>query len=749
MPTTYARAANPIWTFFDQLGEFAYGAEMTTYRDVARQEKKPTYADPAGIIENPNPMVLNEIGIPGGTSDIYWANDEKYYVEIKAEDGTTYVFDNFPDAGAGGGSSVVGLDFENQLLDGQFRFFYDQTYSPLASGLIDIAPNWTFEKDNASATDSLSFERFNLGDNEPEASPIYYLHYVCTAQGAGETKKDIVQKMSDARTFEQQQVSFSFDAYTADTRTIEVYFVQNFGTGGSPSAEVSTSIGSFSVTGGGWSKKSATITVPSVGGKSLGTNEDDYVAIRIRMPLDSTSDIKFTNVLLNVSDTVLPYPRITKEKEDSWLLGNMIPTIGADDRGKAITANRRRKYDLVFPVPVGVPLPYFGDTSPDEDEWVLAQGQTVSTSESTNRYERLYNVIGHKGGHGFNSWLSTTNNDKVTVSCTSANSVTLPANGTSSPGFTYATVSAGSPAQNLFTANQINNSASIFVECLVKGAILGTITGNALAFVWTFYNGDAERKAFQRIDFKAASAMAAGNYFNIATSSVIHTFWYKIDGAGTAPATGFTLHEIDILSTDTATEVMLKTLNQMSGYQVDTITTVAASSIPAGSYFTIHTHTSSYYVWFKINGAGTDPKPATLTGIQIDLTASDTAEEVATKISTSIAAFFFQIPDLRGAALRGYDASQARDFDVRTFAGPGSIQYDQVLNHTHSLDTFQQGNLDTLVKPGTNELSRSAGGGVPYTSPNLDINHGGVQKAGAGGYETRMYNLATNFIIKL
>ena len=120
MPTTYKRAANPIWNFWNQLGQFAIDAEMTTYRSVSKQDKKATYSDPAGINANPNPIRLNELGSPQGNAEIYWADDEKYYVEIVCNDGTKYSFDNFPDSGAGGGSTTIGLYPANQLPDGPF-----------------------------------------------------------------------------------------------------------------------------------------------------------------------------------------------------------------------------------------------------------------------------------------------------------------------------------------------------------------------------------------------------------------------------------------------------------------------------------------------------------------------------------------------------------------------------------------------------------------------------------------------------
>lgn len=87
----------------------------------------------------------------------------------------------------------------------------------------------------------------------------------------------ISQRIEDARTLAGQTVCLSF--YATNFATVGVSLVQNFGTGGSPSAEVATSLGTVSTSPGTRSYVSATL--PNVQSKTFGTNNNSYLELRI------------------------------------------------------------------------------------------------------------------------------------------------------------------------------------------------------------------------------------------------------------------------------------------------------------------------------------------------------------------------------------------------------------------------------------------------------------------------------------
>lgn len=743
---SFFRTSNPIWTVFDVDGKLAVGAQIFTYRSVNKTERKATFVDPAGEFAAPNPITLDSIGQI--SYEIYWNDDEKYYIEIYDAQGRFIrSFDGFPSTGGGGGSTTVGIDFQNHLMNGQFRFWYKTLYEPLTATPLEIAPYWTFQKSNASAIDKITINRLNLGD-ATEGSPIYEVNYICTSQGAGELYKDFIQKISDVRTFEQSNITLSGQFYSDSAKSIGVYLRQNFGTGGSPSPQIDLPIETFNLTGGFREKKYGHKFVPSVGGKTLGTNGDDYIAIVIRMPLDSTCNIKFTNLYLASTDKVLPYPRLTKEEEDSKLLGGLIPQIAEGDEGKAIVVGDDFKYNLVHTVPVGAYMPYAGLRLPVG--FLYCRGATYSISQDAKRYERLYNSIEGHYGYGLNSWIARSGSNNVVIANTIADAVNIAAAGTS--GFIVTTPNAGLASEERFKiiACQAFAANELLIRSLARGVTIAANKQSALAIASTYRAGSTAVFDYTRLVFKAASAMAGGQYFFISSPTINYAFWYAIDGAGGDPAiTGRTSVKIDILSTDTAEQVAVKTMYRLGGYQITNVQTVAATAVAAGSYFTINTTVSQYYVWFKKDSVGTDPKVAGRLGMEVDILTADTPTIIATKVAARLNKEFFQVPNLSDAFIRGRTSTGELYDSAGTRIGgtnQGSIEFDEVISHTHAWAFHHDKAQDTT---GTGSFANNPSPDQLQTVvANVDTLHGGTLPAGQGGSETRPYNIYSDYIIK-
>lgn len=99
--------------------------------------------------------------------------------------------------------------------------------------------------------------------------------------GASSTSSPTIeQRIESVTTLQAQQVTFS--AYVGGTvgKSYTVQLTQHYGTGGSPSADVTTTLGSFTIGGAGWGKVSFTTTVPVASG-TLGTNGDDCLKVQI------------------------------------------------------------------------------------------------------------------------------------------------------------------------------------------------------------------------------------------------------------------------------------------------------------------------------------------------------------------------------------------------------------------------------------------------------------------------------------
>jgi len=211
-----------------------------------------------------------------------------------------------------------------------------------------------------------------------------------------------------------------------------------------------------------------------------------------------------------------------------------------------------------------------------------------------------------------------------------------------------------------------------------------------------------------------------------------------VDGVGVDPAPGGTGIQVDLLSTDTARMVTEKTRLSILGWQVSTIVTIAGSSVPASSYFNASSVSENFYVWYKVDGMGTDPAVPARIGIQVDIASTDTAAQVATKTQIAINMQYFAVPDYRGLFLRGYSGTNAFNdpqADIRASVVPGVVgneigtfQFDDILSHFHGYDS------NNYVNPG------SSGGASAETVLAADTDP-------AGGYESRPKNMAINFAI--
>jgi hypothetical protein len=103
-----------------------------------------------------------------------------------------------------------------------------------------------------------------------------------TASGASTNTYAIYfQRVEDVRTFAGQTATVSFWA-KANTGTPKVAFEveQVFGTGGSPSANTATSAGAVTISTS-WARYSLTVAIPSISGKTIGTNNNSNLSANI------------------------------------------------------------------------------------------------------------------------------------------------------------------------------------------------------------------------------------------------------------------------------------------------------------------------------------------------------------------------------------------------------------------------------------------------------------------------------------
>ncbi len=106
------------------------------------------------------------------------------------------------------------------------------------------------------------------------------------------------QRMEHVRTYAGQTITLFGWGKRSAAGSVSVSLRQVFGTGGSPSATVvvnTTAAMKFAL-GTGWGPWRAVINVPSIAGKTIGTNDDDYLELRLWASAGSTFNTE-TNTL--------------------------------------------------------------------------------------------------------------------------------------------------------------------------------------------------------------------------------------------------------------------------------------------------------------------------------------------------------------------------------------------------------------------------------------------------------------------
>jgi len=162
---------------------------------------------------------------------------------------------------------------KNKIINGDFTI-NQRAFSSTTTSSTYMFDRW--RTINSGGTSTFSAQTFTLG-----TAPVSgyegknYLQINSTGQSAASDNTRVAQIIESVRTFANQTITISFWAKaTSGTPSLAAYFYQDFGTGGSPSAGVFVN-GDKVTLSTSWARYSLTIAIPSISGKTLGTNNDD------------------------------------------------------------------------------------------------------------------------------------------------------------------------------------------------------------------------------------------------------------------------------------------------------------------------------------------------------------------------------------------------------------------------------------------------------------------------------------------
>ena len=189
-------------------------------------------------------------------------------------------------------------NFRNRIINGNFDIWQRGTSQTTSDyGSVD---RW--RPTHAGSTKTASQQAFTLGQTDVPGNPKYYLRHVVSSVAGSGNFCLIIHKIEGVTTLAGQTATLSFWAKADSNKNIATEFLQYFGTGGSPSALVNTiGVTTHNLTTS-WQKFTATVAVPSISGKTLGSNGDDRLELNFWFETGSDFSSR-TNSLGNQSGT--------------------------------------------------------------------------------------------------------------------------------------------------------------------------------------------------------------------------------------------------------------------------------------------------------------------------------------------------------------------------------------------------------------------------------------------------------------
>lgn len=219
--------------------------------------------------------------------------------------GTFASADHYTKADADAMHLVAKAGRKNLLINGCFRI-WQRGVGPIGNGF--LADRWNCY---LYAGTSLSHKQYVLTDAERAVVGWRIKYAVHLYTGDTTSAVHALQPIEGVNTAAGEAVALSFYAWT-DTGTcnIEGAQLQYFGSGGTPSATVTTAASlSQSSVGTTPVKITAVVTLPSISGKTLGTDGNDYLGLRLTKAAGHVGALRITKVQLEAGDKATDFER--------------------------------------------------------------------------------------------------------------------------------------------------------------------------------------------------------------------------------------------------------------------------------------------------------------------------------------------------------------------------------------------------------------------------------------------------------
>jgi len=182
---------------------------------------------------------------------------------------------------------------KNAIINGDFDIWQRGVSFASPSGEY-TADRWLVRTVFNDGAATVSRESFTPGQTDVPGEPRHYLR-IDQTESVDSVMINMQQRIEDIRTFAGQKVMLSLYARGTPGKVFVVRLRQRFGTGGAPSSIVTKSVGTVTLSAD-WQEFKFAVDVPSIAGKTLGTDGNSCLGLEIHEDVVSAFALDIASV---------------------------------------------------------------------------------------------------------------------------------------------------------------------------------------------------------------------------------------------------------------------------------------------------------------------------------------------------------------------------------------------------------------------------------------------------------------------
>jgi len=181
---------------------------------------------------------------------------------------------------------------KNYIINGNFDIWQRGT----SQTAVGYGSDDRWQNDNVGTTKVHSRQTFTLGQTDVPGNPKYFSRTVVTSVAGTNNYYQKLQRVEGVASLSGKTATLSFWAKADAAKNIAIEFYQYFGTGGSPSTAVYGICPQLVALTTSWKKYTVTANIPSISGKTLGTDGNDSLIPIFWFDAGSNHNIRTANL---------------------------------------------------------------------------------------------------------------------------------------------------------------------------------------------------------------------------------------------------------------------------------------------------------------------------------------------------------------------------------------------------------------------------------------------------------------------